>query len=61
MRLSGRAVGGPRDGVRLDAPEDWDGRLVEPHTGRCCRRDGYYAWAADEAGVTTWRWVGSPP
>jgi hypothetical protein len=48
--LAGRAAGGPLDGVRLDAPHDWDGML------ECCDRD-HYEWLPDEAGNVTWRWT----
>jgi len=58
--LSGKAIGGPRDGVRLEALPTWDGRItvhsttaVEDKRGRG-HHPGRYTWDPDQ---TTWVWV----
>lgn len=54
--LMGRAVGGPRDGVRLTADRMWDGRIRMPsRAGQGEHRDvnwhdGHYVWH------DTWVW-----
>lgn len=54
--LTGRAVGGPRAGIKLTAQDDWNG-LVSVQ-GKVC--DGRYKWVAwsPEAGkrLSTWVW-----
>lgn len=58
--LTGKAVGGPRDGVRLSAGVSWDGRVAlkrEGNTGSSTLwHPGRYVWQ-DE----TWTWQPSEP
>jgi hypothetical protein len=69
MMLAGRAIGGPRDGVRLEAHPTWDGRILIPSKAAEHRPDrdtapddrrgrtyhpGRYAWDSERS---TWAWV----
>lgn len=51
--LKGRAIGGPLEGVKLSAPEGWDG-LVKNGDGRFDKyHNGYYLWSVVRQ---TWVW-----
>jgi len=50
--LEGRAKGGPRDGVKLQCPHSWDGRIVKSQPGPTYH-DGHYVFDVDEL---TWVW-----
>lgn len=60
MQVTGRAVGGPRHGVRLTALPSWDGRIQKnSNTAPDDKRgriylDGRYVWQPD---TLTWLWV----
>lgn len=52
----GRAVGGPQDGVLLEAPLSWDGRARRPSSRKNALiryYPGRYVW---NAGDGTWVW-----
>lgn len=55
---TGVGVGGPRDGVRLTASTDWDGRVQKPGTfadGSVKRYyPGRYVWLSI---TSKWLWV----
>jgi hypothetical protein len=49
MELVGKAMGGPRDNVKLMCPSSWDGRVAQPTVGRSLPvyYRGHYAWDRD--------------
>ncbi len=55
LMLRGRAVGGPRDGIILEAPRSWDGIVSDPvqtRNGiRMVQGAGFYRW-----NEITWVW-----
>lgn len=55
LMLRGRAVGGPRDNIILEAPRSWDGivsdQVMTRNGLRYVQCAGFYRW--DE---TTWVW-----
>lgn len=57
MLLVGKAVGGPRAGVKLECPPTWDGRILKPRKpsrlGESMHEPGKYAWD-EEQGVWIW-------
>lgn len=57
--LSGIAVGGPRDGVKIDAPVGWNGKIKKPNHSGVRTEDlykGYYNWEFVEY-YKTYSWV----
>ena len=72
VMLIGLANGGPLAGIKLTAPESWNGKIIDPiartnlrasTTGRIPLRayyDGRYIWREyDNSGV--WEWVEVDP
>jgi hypothetical protein len=53
MELVGKAMGGPRDGVKLMCPSSWNGRVAKPVPGPPVYYKGHYAWDSD-FGVWVW-------
>jgi len=55
MELVGRAMGGPRDGIKLMCPHTWSGRVARPTVGRSLPiyYKGHYAWDKD---FEVWMW-----
>lgn len=51
--LKGKAKGGPRDGVKLSAPETWDGLILDGDGKFASYHNGYYFWSVVEQ---TWVW-----
>lgn len=45
--LEGKAMGGPRNGVKLSASVKWDGRL-EGHKGKYVWREDGWLWVKDD-------------
>jgi len=59
MQVTGKAVGGPRDGIKLTAGVDWDGRVQvfttsapDDKRGRTYHK-GRYIWSDV---TSTWNW-----
>lgn len=50
--LTGLAQGGPRDGVKLSCPGNWNGKVIKRQHGPAYH-DGYYLW---DTAVNTWVW-----
>lgn len=48
-----RAKGGPLDGVALQAPSRWDGRVKHDAGGRYVWRVDAWCWVADRATTAT--------
>lgn len=59
--LRGRAKGGPRDGVKLECPESWHGRIMKDQHSMY---PGHYEIEIDRTGEEikiTWVWIPDPP
>lgn len=55
--LKGKAKGGPRDGVKLECPGNWNGRIsVDQYN----THPGHYEFQLSE-GTYTWVWIPDPP
>lgn len=56
------ARGGPRDGIRLTAPLDWDGRVMRPTKLSNGKPEGYYVGNyVFNVDTFTWDWYTVQP
>lgn len=59
--LIGYAQGGPRNGVKLSAGIDWDGRIPMPREGVGAQKfyPGHYEWVFKdpERPIGIWEWI----
>lgn len=58
MVITGKAIGGPRDGAKLTAPPNWNGRVAVPggDTSKVRREyPGHYEWV-----WPNWVWQPDP-
>lgn len=54
MMYESRAQGGPLDGVKIQGPLSWDGRVASRHTdGFVHYHQGYYRW---NPLIGCWEW-----
>jgi len=59
--LTGTAIGGPRDRVKLSAPETWNGKVRKSNSNanqdKFVYYKGHYTWSTVEK---TWVWTDTP-